>query len=35
MCPQLVEIETKEESEWLAATFVIKGKLSLCFIDFF
>lgn len=27
MCAHLVEIETKGESEWLAATFFMKGKL--------
>lgn len=30
MCAYLVEIETIEESDWLAATFLMKGKL--CFI---
>lgn len=30
MIAYLVEVETKEESEWLAATFIMKGKLSLC-----
>lgn len=32
MCAYLVEVETKEASEWLAATFIMKGKPSLCFI---
>lgn len=31
MIAYLVEVETKEESEWLAATFIMKGKLSLCY----
>lgn len=32
MFAYLVEVEAKEESEWLAATFIMKGKPSLCFI---
>lgn len=32
MCAHLAEVETKEESEWLAATFLMKGKLSKKFI---
>lgn len=32
MCAHLAEVETKEESEWLAATFLMKGKLSEKFI---
>lgn len=32
MFAYLVEVEAKEESEWLAATFIMKGKLSLCYI---
>lgn len=32
MCAHLAELETKEESEWLAATFLMKGKLSKKFI---
>lgn len=32
LCAYLVEIETQEESEWLAATFIMKGKPPSCYL---
>lgn len=32
-CAHLVEIETKEKSDWLMTKFLLKGKLSSCYIE--
>lgn len=32
-CAHLVEIETKEKSDWLMTKFLLRGKLSSCYIE--